>query len=322
MYGGQANDLIHKDVWHSVDKTRNMRSIHYRFFRESEAYVMIPIMRIDGKHGPELNKLLDIAEFAIVCLFQSWVKLLFSPNPFFVGSYAVDYQAANVFRQLSSEVFAGTGWVGFETNGQPVPKAVHSVVGFENKQPIHVSVEVWSNKEMTNFQPHPFRWCRLPSVGRNQELEKLNSMAVKLEWVNKEGEWVYVWLQRDELWLAEQNHDVLGTYQRGLRMFQDITSTQYVDGPAWLPTLSRSPVQVLEYDHLKQCYRLEIWPRRNLPWPTDYSLAENAQRIMDILPDRVKPHTNIGPKPANFEQYGQPRKHCDLCFSLFEVSNT
>lgn len=202
-----------------------------------------------------------------------------------------------------------------------IPKELQDVVGFKNKQPVHLGVELYCDKAQTNFRTHPLRWTMLPSVGRNPELEKLNSMGLKLEWVDeKDGSRKYVWMQTDDLWLSAPTcPDVLATYRVGLWMFQDITSTQYVSAP-WIPSRSETPVQVLEYDHLKQVYRLEVRQPRTVQWPADYTFEENDQRILDSLPQNVRPHCMIGAKPVDMRQFGELREECDLCLSQCTVS--
>ncbi|KAM0226739.1 hypothetical protein ACHAP5_012326, partial [Fusarium lateritium] len=67
-----------------------------------------------------------------------------------------------------------------------IPLAVSKDAGFKHGQSVHLVAEL--RKRGDEYLTHPFRYCRFPpKIGRNPELEKLGSLAVKIQWL-PEGE--------------------------------------------------------------------------------------------------------------------------------------
>jgi hypothetical protein len=197
-----------------------------------------------------------------------------------------------------------------------IPLPVARAAGFTNGQSCHLLVEVAKDKE-GNYLPHPFRFVRFPPrISRNAELEKLGSVAIKIQWLPQgETEWKQYYLERSKIWQPVQGHaDVPGIFRMGLLALCDVENTTYIQGPDWLPPVLPTRVQFLRYDHLGQQMTVEDVGTKTIMWPRDHTLQENAQRLIAMFPPASNPNTIIGPKPGR-EFFTNNRSACDLCLS-------
>ncbi|KAH8729472.1 hypothetical protein BGZ61DRAFT_415241 [Ilyonectria robusta] len=109
LYIGQSVDINERDKQHRFQTTRNNKSNHYRLARQAKKAAMIPL--ILERHSESLEDFLHIAEFSMVCLFQSWYPNLYEPiNSNLMGAYGADFDAAVVFSKIIREVSQQTGW--------------------------------------------------------------------------------------------------------------------------------------------------------------------------------------------------------------------
>ncbi|KAF4431038.1 hypothetical protein FACUT_8711 [Fusarium acutatum] len=184
-----------------------------------------------------------------------------------------------------------------------IPLEVANDAGFvSGGQSVHLEVEV--RKKGDEYLTHPFRFVRLPpQIGRNPELEKLRSLAVKIQWLS-EGKTKW----------RDKTNDVLRIYRLGLMMLCDVEKISYTGAPAWIHSLSPIEIQFLRYDHLRQRRVVESVLPKVLPWPADNTMARNTERLKTLFPRRSFPNTIIGPKPPpGF--FTNNRKACDMCLS-------
>ncbi|KAM5347755.1 hypothetical protein ACJ41O_007579 [Fusarium nematophilum] len=193
-----------------------------------------------------------------------------------------------------------------------VPNEVGRAAGFVHGQTVHIVAEL--RKRGSEYLTHPFRFVRFPpTIGQNSELEKLRSLAVKIQWLDG-TQWKECYLERSVIWPTVGNPPVLRYYITGLSMLCDIEEVNYSGGPAWLPSRSHSQVQFLRYDHLGQKFAVEIIQPRTIPWPRDHTMQENTSRLTQMFPRNRYPDTVIGPRPAPGFWRGT-RSACDMCFS-------
>lgn len=362
LYIGQAVDFQNRDASHQ-SFTNKSHSNHYHLAAAAKSRKMIPII-----FGPKTNMppdFLDIAEFSMVLLFQTWHPTLFKPsNVNLIGSYGVDFEAAQIFANVARKTAQETGWeptslLGlnwitpiirnqhadqkwvswYEPSRQAymhrtrrtlykfsedraqfnwatgrdiaVPGDLLSAAQFTNGQILHITAELQIDSNRAR-KPHPFRWARLPTnVGRNEELEKLDALAIKIEWLSPGGsKWQCAYLLPDD-------NNILYIYRTGLMMLMDITETSYSGGPSWLPQRPQTPVQRLEYDHLGQKLTVKTLQPRVIPWPQDNSIQQNAARLRENFPLDRFPAMKIGVKP---DRMPEERAACDLCVSQRTVS--
>ncbi|EXL55375.1 hypothetical protein FOCG_05989 [Fusarium oxysporum f. sp. radicis-lycopersici 26381] len=197
-----------------------------------------------------------------------------------------------------------------------IPLEVASDAGFVNGgQSVHLEVEV--RKKGDEYLTHPFRFVRFPpQIGRNPELEKLRSLAVKIQWLPEgKTKWREYYVERSRLWQAvSKTNDVLRIYRLGLMMLCDVEKISYTGAPAWIHSLSPTEIQFLRYDHLGQKRVVGSVQHKVLPWPEDNTMTRNTERLNTLFPRQSFPDTVIGAKPPpGF--FTNNRKSCDMCLS-------
>ncbi|CAJ0550352.1 Ff.00g102820.m01.CDS01 [Fusarium sp. VM40] len=196
-----------------------------------------------------------------------------------------------------------------------LPLEVSQDAGFKHGQPVHLVAEV--RKRGDEYLTHPFRFCRFPpKIGRNPELEKLRSFAVKIQWLPEgETKWKQYYIERSVLWQAMGKTDpVLSIYRIGLMMLNSVEKISYSGGPDWLPHVSPIGIQYLRYFHLEQKLVLEMVQPRVIPWPQDNTMDRNKQRLLELFPPQSSPNTIIGPRPSK-GYFARFRQACDMCLS-------
>ncbi|QGI86651.1 unnamed protein product [Fusarium fujikuroi] len=196
-------------------------------------------------------------------------------------------------------------WYGTERLQIPLEVA-HDAGLVDGGQSVHLEVEI--RKRGDEYLTHPFRYVRFPpQIGRNPELEKLRSLAIKIQWLPAgKTKWREYYIERSRLWQAlSKTNDVLRIYRLGLMVLCDVEKISYTGAPAWIHSLSPTEIQFLRYDHLGQ---------KVLPWPADNTMALNTQRLNELFPRQSFPDTVIGAKPPpGF--FTNNRKSCDMCLS-------
>ncbi|KAI8719414.1 hypothetical protein NCS52_00722100 [Fusarium sp. LHS14.1] len=193
-----------------------------------------------------------------------------------------------------------------------IPDHIQEVANFQHEQPIHVVIEV--RKREGEYLVHPIRYCRLPPyIGRNPELEKLRSLAIKVEWLDG-GVWKHSYLNRTGIWAPSESDALLHYYRRCLFLFCDVEQITYTNAPGWLPPRSPTQVNFLRYDHLNQKHVVEVVAPRTIPWPHDRTMQQNTQRLHQMFPG---PDTVIGRRPPR-GFFIKARAKCDMCFSEFK----
>ncbi|KAF5680768.1 hypothetical protein FHETE_156 [Fusarium heterosporum] len=146
-----------------------------------------------------------------------------------------------------------------------------------------------------------FRGRFPPEIGRNSELEKLRSLAIKIQWLPEgETKWKQYYLERQRLW-----EDISPT---------EPTLVTYANAPSWVYATPPAKVYFLRYDHLNQKRVLEGVRYRNLTWPRDNTMEENKRRLIGMFPPDQNRDVIIGPKPGP-RFLLQNRNTCDLCLS-------
>ncbi|SCV44096.1 uncharacterized protein FFB14_08157 [Fusarium fujikuroi] len=346
IYIGQTVQFQKRKDAHTRD-TETKNSVHYNLARKAKKMVMIPILLQTATNVPP--SFLDIAEFSMVCLFRSWFAALFQPRePTLLGSYSTDHEGCLVFSRLMRQVSSETGWNIARTYGlnwnTPIlkhPKFDQPWVAWHEPeldlfkyrtrrtlwknagevnvrcggQSVHLEVEV--RKKGDEYLTHPFRFVRLPpQIGRNPELEKLRSLAVKIQWLPEgKTKWKEYYVERSRLWQPiSKTNDVLRIYRLGLMMLCDVEKISYTGAPAWIHSLSPTEIQFLRYDHLGQRRVVESLLPKILPWPADNTMALNTQRLNQLFPRQSFPDTVVGAKPPpGF--FTNNRKSCDMCLS-------
>ncbi|RKK84664.1 hypothetical protein BFJ69_g1940 [Fusarium oxysporum] len=196
-----------------------------------------------------------------------------------------------------------------------IPLEVAQDAGFVNGQSVHLVVEICKSGD--EYLTHPFRFVRLPpKVGRNTELEKLRSVAVKIQWLPEgKRQWKEYYLERSRLWQPiSKTNPVLPIYRTGLMILCDMEKTSYTGGPEWLHNVSPTGIQFLRYNHLEQKQVVEMVPPRVIPWPEDNTMEKNKQRLLELFPRASNPDTIIGPRPPQ-GFFTKNRKSCDMCLS-------
>ncbi|EEU40060.1 uncharacterized protein NECHADRAFT_75962 [Fusarium vanettenii 77-13-4] len=180
-----------------------------------------------------------------------------------------------------------------------IPKELWNEAGFQDGQTVHVLVEL--RKRGDEYLTHPFRYIRLPpTVGRNPELEKLRSLAIKIQWFcESTKKWKQSYLERTKIWSTmSKTNDILQAYRRGLMLLCDVEETSYSGCPDWVFPRCPAKVQFLRYNHLEQKFVVEITQPRVLAW-------------------RQFPDTVVGahPGPGFFTGKAKQRGNCDVCIS-------
>ncbi|RSL54701.1 hypothetical protein CEP54_009718 [Fusarium duplospermum] len=199
-----------------------------------------------------------------------------------------------------------------------IPKELWNEAGFQDGQTVHVLVEL--RKRDGEYLTHPFRYIRLPpTIGRNPELEKLRSLAIKIQWFcGSTNKWKQSYLERTKIWSTmSKTNDVLQAYRRGLMVLCDVEETSYTGCPDWVYSRCPAKVQFLRYNHLEQKLVVEIIQPRTLAWRRDYTMQENTDRLNNMFPRNQFPDTVIGahPGPGFFAGKTKQRAHCDVCVS-------
>lgn len=374
-YVGQTVNMQHRDEQHRSSTYGGKKSNHYRIARKAGKTAAVPI--ILQKDMPLPSSFLDIAEFSVTCLFESWYPILLHPtNMNTVGSYGVDFDAATLFAQLAKSAAKETGWnpkhtsfglnwntpivkngcaeqkwvswfdpsknmymyrsrrtIRHSTDGLEiywasktkivVPKELENAAGLRDGQAVHVVAELARNSE-GSYRPHQFRFVRFPpSIGLNPELEKLSSLAVKIEWLDS-NQWKSAYLEQSKIWatLPNPHRSVLQIHRKVLMMMSDITEVGYTNAPQWVVSRPTSVVQFLDYDHLGQKMVVKRVQPREIPWPRDWTVAENVARLRTRFPPNRFPEVVIGPRPTTQGFFGShsTRSACDFCYTQYTVS--
>ncbi|CAF3473395.1 unnamed protein product [Fusarium graminearum] len=194
-----------------------------------------------------------------------------------------------------------------------IPAAVAREAGFEHNQSIHLVVEI--KKKNGEYLTHPFRFMRFPpQIGLNPELEKLRSMAVRIEWVNEQGNWKSYYLEREKTWQPMPNSTVPAIYRHALFIMCNVEQTVFNNPPAWTLPTAPARVNFLRYNHMQQKLVVEVRPLRHRQWPPDNTIAQNTQRLEHMFPPGPNSDTIIGERPGK-AFLGNFRTACDLCFS-------
>ncbi|VUC21155.1 unnamed protein product [Clonostachys rosea] len=313
---------------------------------QARARFMIPIVLEQGSNLPD--KFLDIAEFTMLYLFKSWYFGLFAPsNMNLVGSYGIDFEAAQIFATIMRTTSQSTGWnpeqlygLNWNTplirNQKALQKWVYwydteretyfyrskRVICSDHRdgsksfvwtgsQSVDVVVEIHKDS-YGHYKTHPFRFVRLPRIGRNPELEKLASLAVKLEWF-ADNQWRAAYLDRRNIWRERENADGhLKIHHKALMMSIDVEKISYINRPQWLPQRPTSIVQFLRYDRLEQRLVVEKVQPRQLQGPANNTIAQNTQRIRDLYTSSQLNDTHFGVRPDNMLHR---KLGCDICVS-------
>ncbi|KLO91937.1 Uncharacterized protein LW93_14834 [Fusarium fujikuroi] len=227
------------------------------------------------------------------------------------------YRTRRVLRVRRGEMFVP--WGAYMV--VQIPLKVGMDVALKDRQPVHLVVEV--AKDTTGeYLTHPLRFIRFPpQVGRNSELEKLRSLAIKIQWL-PEGEtsWKQYYLERRFIWEPiSKTNPALSIFRIGMGVLCDVEKVTYTNSPSWLPPMLRSKVSFLRYDHLQQKRVLELIEPQRLQWPDNHTMEHNKERLLKLFPPKEYPNTRIGEQPApGFFTHG--RKACDMCVSQRTVS--
>lgn len=375
-YIGQTTHFQTRDARHKTDTRTQTRSNHYRIAaktNQQNGRRMIPILFEQGGDLPE--SFLTIAEFTMICLFQSWSPALFTPSDInLVGAYATDFEAAEVFSQIMHKTAQTTGWgptltfglnwntpfvrndkipqkwiswydgqnqmyvyrtkrvtqfssrdncayINWSGNEQvAIPTCIQNNAKFKHGQLVDVVVEIPKDSG-GSYRSHPFRYVRFPSIGRNRELEKLNSLAIKLQWVcPDDNQWYAAYLDRQQEWTALKTAGANGNltiHHKGLLMMMDVEEIAYTNAPVWLPRRPNTAVWFLRYNHLRQQMEAERVQPKVLTWPPDNTFQQNLQRIRNHFKNNELSNTSFAVRP--YMEKG--RKSCDICLSLTSVSS-
>ncbi|KAI1064445.1 hypothetical protein LB506_007893, partial [Fusarium annulatum] len=197
-----------------------------------------------------------------------------------------------------------------------IPNKVGGDAGFRHGQAVHLVVEVAKDKN-GEYLTHPLRFVRFPPmIGRNSELEKLRSLAVKIQWLPEGGtEWMQYYLERAQLWeLISKTNPALFVYRLGMGILCDVEKITYTNSPGWLFPTAPSRVSFLRYDHLRQKRVLELVQPQYLQWPDNHTMDHNKDRLLELFPRQQYPNTIIGEQPApGF--FTHNRRSCDICTS-------
>ncbi|KAL3608525.1 hypothetical protein FPOAC2_03524 [Fusarium poae] len=194
-----------------------------------------------------------------------------------------------------------------------IPVALAREAGFQHYQPIHLVVEI--KKRNNEYLTHPFRFVRYPPrIGLNPELEKLRSMAVRIEWVDEHGNWKTYYLERQRTWTTIPNTNVPEIYRQALFMMCNVEQTVFANPPAWTWPTAPARINFLRTNHMQQKVVLEVRPIRHKQWPPDNTIAGNTQRLQQLFPPGPNSNTMIGERPGK-AFLGNTRTTCDLCFS-------
>ncbi|KAJ0114437.1 uncharacterized protein J7T55_010826 [Diaporthe amygdali] len=108
-----------------------------------------------------------------------------------------------------------------------------------------------------------------------------------------------------------------------MHIFSILTQSIYVSShttqiPKWLNTGYRNTVKTIKYNHLRQTQKLEVVPRKTIPWPKDNTIDENRVRLRDYLQGKGA-DTVLDDKSQMSKVRGPPRGNCDLCYSLMST---
>ncbi|PTD03927.1 hypothetical protein HYE67_003223 [Fusarium culmorum] len=192
-----------------------------------------------------------------------------------------------------------------------IPVALAREAGFEHNQSIHLVVEI--KKRNGEYLTHPFRFVRYPpQIGLNPELEKLRSMAVRIEWVDEQGNWKSYYLERQRIWTPLANSNIPEIFRQALFIMCNVEQTVFNNPPAWTLPTAPARINFLRYNHMQQKLVVEVRPVRQRQWPPDNTIAQNTQRLEQMFPPGSD--TIIGERPGK-AFLGNTRTACDLCFS-------
>ncbi|KAF9871708.1 hypothetical protein CkaCkLH20_10906 [Colletotrichum karsti] len=164
-----------------------------------------------------------------------------------------------------------------DTSRVEIQMTVNELTVPESPELINVVIEVNRNKKTGEYAPHPAAYYSLPTVLRNKEYQKLNSLAIKIDRRNKQtGKWDSAYLQRAKLW-TQDSEAHLDMVKQGMVLFNNLEQAVYSNGPDWLPKLDGTRVMEVESVHLFQEYRVRRLPTVVSTWPQDFTVDECSQ---------------------------------------------
>ncbi|KAG5802342.1 hypothetical protein H9Q74_013058 [Fusarium xylarioides] len=171
FYVGQTVDFNSRKNAHEKNTKNAKTSVHYRLASEARTTIMVPIVIQTTSDVPA--NFLDIAEFSMVCLLNSWYTVLFSPNgPSAVGSYSGDFTACLMFNGLMRQVRLRTGWAPTESYGLNWETPV-----FKNPK----AEESWTSWYNPTKQAYVYRTRRIIYVGKDfMSIQWGSNLSVKI----------------------------------------------------------------------------------------------------------------------------------------------
>jgi hypothetical protein len=199
-----------------------------------------------------------------------------------------------------------------------IPESVQKVANFCHGDTVVLQIEIANDGNQ--YRTHPQQYVRIPTPCHNQEIEKLKSMGMRLQWFDKkQRRWLSSLLQITQVKHRSQNE--YSNIIQGMHLFAAMTQLTYRGAPNWMRPLDRTTIVKVDYDHLRQTAAL-----RGLPtvgtlknWPRNWTMEENVGRIEQLIPPHMKPKVTIGRKPARMMP--SHRSRCDLCISTADVSS-
>ncbi|TLD31686.1 hypothetical protein PspLS_02793 [Pyricularia sp. CBS 133598] len=183
------------------------------------------------------------------------------------------------------------------------------------------------------YHRHPAAYWRVPELTSNPELDKLNSMAIQIQFVHPTTKkWHYQYLERTQLWAKQTTaNSPLPMYSGGLIMFQILEQVDYTQNtrPSWVPQLEKSLIYHVKYRHLEQSRKVMVRSTQARDWPPSRSMEDVAALLRARFPPPSDAELNsgnfrpgfrtvVGQKPVNRKQFfsgSGNRNRCDICCS-------
>lgn len=191
---------------------------------------------------------------------------------------------------------------------------------FANGDSITIVVEI--RNDGSRYCDHPLPLIRVPRPCHNKEFEKLRSMSVQIQWVDKRTQaWKAAYVQMITIRKGPPQGE-LTHLVHGMDLFSTLTQTTYretAEKPGWLNPLDNTVIRQLRVSHISQEAEVLVDPLRGevRDWPKNNTVAENTTRLRQCMPTSFRSDVYFGKKPTGGSW--NHRAKCDLCLSSSDV---
>ncbi|KAK5081393.1 hypothetical protein LTR70_000988 [Exophiala xenobiotica] len=175
--------------------------------------------------------------------------------------------------------------------------------------------------------PHPIPWARLNDVGLPSDWHVANTLALRLEWQDKDGQWWRTYQQSDLQLKFEPTNDqgALINYNQAMAVIRFLQQRQQFSPRSWFYNAGIARIKQLTFDHASQTVRLQELAPPPEPWKkvTPKSNVQIRQEMAAAGCVNVGGTWNVRGRRG---QPGQGRKEraskCDACYIITHFDGT